>query len=84
MHMNTVIHVPSSFVLSPGDADCSGVVTVSDVVYLINYIFSGGAPPHDLNAADADGSCTVTISDAVHLINYIFSGGGPPLPGCVW
>lgn len=28
-----------------GDVDCSGTLTVSDVVYLINYIFSGGNPP---------------------------------------
>lgn len=83
MNLNTIVHVPDKFVLSPGDADCSGTVTISDVVFLIDYIFSGGSPPHDLNAADADGSCSVTISDAVHLISYIFAGGGPPIPGCV-
>ena len=82
-NMASTIYVPSSFVLQPGDTDCSGVVTISDVVYLINYIFLGGIPPHDLNAADVDSSCFVTISDAVHLINYIFSGGNPPAPGCI-
>lgn len=82
-NMASTIYVPSSFVLQPGDTDCSGVITISDVVYLINYIFLGGIPPHDLNAADADGSCSVTISDAVLLINYIFSGGTAPQAGCV-
>ncbi len=67
----------------PGDADCSGIVTISDAVFLINYIFSGGDSPYDLNAADPDASCLVTISDAVYLINYIFAGGPGPQAGCV-
>ncbi len=68
---------------TPGDANRDLLVNVSDPVFLINYIFSGGIPPCELNSADADGSCTVTISDAVYLINYIFAAGGPPIPGCV-
>lgn len=28
-----------------GDVNCDGKVTVSDVVYLINYLFKGGPPP---------------------------------------
>lgn len=76
-------HFPDSVISIPGDPDCSGIVTISDVVFLISYVFSGGSPPHDLNAADADGSCQVTISDAVYLINYIFAGGPPPQAGCV-
>jgi len=32
----------------PGDADGSGAVDIDDVVYLIAYIFSGGAPPVDI------------------------------------
>ncbi|MGB5105409.1 MAG: dockerin type I repeat-containing protein [Candidatus Zixiibacteriota bacterium] len=61
-----------------GDADGNGIVTVSDAVYLINYIFSGGPAPSPLDAADADCNGIVTISDAVYLINYIFSGGPAP------
>ena len=30
-----------------GDADCSGSVNVSDAVYIINYVFSGGPAPGD-------------------------------------
>ncbi len=65
-----------------GDADGSGTVTISDAVYLINYIFSGGPAPDPLLSADADCSGTVTISDAVYLINYIFSGGPVPCAAC--
>ncbi len=62
-----------------GDADGSGTVDIDDVVYLINYIFSGGPPPIPYPAGDADCSWGVDIDDVVYLIYYIFSGG--PAPG---
>lgn len=68
--------VPQLFV--SGDADGSGTVNISDAVYLINYIFSGGPAPAPLAAGDPDCSGAVNISDAVYLINYIFSGGPAP------
>jgi hypothetical protein len=67
----------------PGDADGSGEVDIDDVVYLITYIFSGGAAPIPIDAGDADRSCNVDIDDAVYLIVYIFSSGPAPLAGCV-
>lgn len=60
-----------------GDANLDGVISVSDPVYLISYIFSGGAAPPVYNG-DADASTVVNISDAVYLIAHIFSGGPPP------
>lgn len=80
---DTFLVAVDTLAMASGDADCSGIVTISDAVYLINYIFSGGEAPYDSNAADTDASCIVTISDAVYLINYIFAGGPAPLPGCV-
>ncbi|MCC6961887.1 MAG: hypothetical protein IT585_01405 [candidate division Zixibacteria bacterium] len=64
----------------PGDADGSGGVSISDAVYLINYIFAGGPAPNPMAAGDADCSGAVSISDAVFLINYIFASG--PAPSC--
>lgn len=61
-----------------GDADNNGVITISDAVYLINYVFSGGPAPCPLRNGDADCSGAVNISDAVYLINYIFAGGPAP------
>ncbi|MCX6831771.1 MAG: putative Ig domain-containing protein [candidate division Zixibacteria bacterium] len=66
----------------PGDANHDGAIDISDVVYLIAYIFSGGSAPVPTMAGDANGDCAVDISDAVYLIGYIFSGGTAPLPGC--
>ena len=62
-----------------GDADGSGDVEIEDVIYLIAYIFLGGAPAEPLLAGDADCSGNVDIDDVVYLILYLFSGG--PAPG---
>ena len=58
-----------------GDADHSGAIDISDVVFLIAYIFGGGAAPYSTTMADADCSGSINISDAVTLISYIFSEG---------
>ena len=65
-----------------GDANNDGSKDISDVVFVIAYIFSGGAPPGECNTphglGDADGSGNVDISDVVFLIAYIFAGGLAP------
>lgn len=72
------------FVLPPapyidGDVDFSGAVTVSDAVYLINYIFMGGPVPVPYaSAMNIDNNPIVSVSDAVYLITYIFGEGPPP------
>ena len=63
-----------------GDANGDGVTDVADVMYLINYLFIGGAPPDPLEAGDANCDGAVDIADVVYLINYLFMGGSPP--GC--
>jgi hypothetical protein len=64
-----------------GDANSSGAVDVDDVVFLVAYIFSGGAAPQPIEAGDADCSSNVDIDDVVYLIAYIFSGGPAPCGG---
>lgn len=63
-----------------GDANSDGSVTVSDVVYMINYLFKGGLAPVPLPSADLNCDSKVTVSDVVYLINYLFKGG--PAPAC--
>jgi hypothetical protein len=65
-----------------GDANSDGMVDISDVVYLIAYIFSGGSAPSPLLAGDANCDTMVDISDVVYLIAYIFSGGQAPCAVC--
>jgi len=61
-----------------GDANGSGLVDIDDVVYLINFIFAGGAEPDPYESGDANCSSLVDIDDVVYLIAYIFQGGNPP------
>ena len=65
-----------------GDADASGAVDISDAVFLIDYIFSGGPAPNPILRGDSDCSNDVDISDVVYLISYIFSGGPAPCAAC--
>ncbi len=62
-----------------GDANGDGKISVSDVVYLINYLFKGGPLP--VNPSDANGDGKISVSDVVYLINYLFKGGPPPVTG---
>jgi bacillolysin len=74
---------PFSFIIYVcGDADNSASVDISDVVYLLAYIFSGGSAPTPLGSGDANCSGGADISDVVHLISYIFSGGEEPCAAC--
>ena len=63
-----------------GDVNSDGVVDVGDVVYLINYLFKGGAAPNPIQAGDVTRDGVVDIGDVVYLINYLFKGG--PAPSC--
>jgi hypothetical protein len=65
-----------------GNANGDAIVDISDVVYIIAYIFSGGSAPSPLAAGDANCDSIVDISDAVYLIAYIFSGGAAPCAEC--
>jgi hypothetical protein len=61
-----------------GDANGDGVIDISDVVYLINYLFIHGPAPVPLAAGDANCDAVVDVSDVVYLINYLFVGGPAP------
>ncbi len=63
-----------------GDCNGDGEINVSDAVWIINYVFTGGPPPNPLYMGDVNCDDAVNISDAVWIINYIFSGGPPPCP----
>jgi len=65
-----------------GDADGSESISISDAVYLIAYIFSGGPAPGSTTEGDPSCDGQVTISDAVYLISYIFAGGPAPCANC--
>ncbi len=67
-----------------GDANGDDTYSISDAIYVISYVFSGGPSPmpHAIGSGDLDCTGAVDISDAVYIINYIFAGGPPPAPSC--
>jgi hypothetical protein len=65
-----------------GDANGDKSFNVADAVFLINYVFKGGAAPTPQDAGDANGDGFANIGDAVYLINFVFRGGPPPEAEC--
>jgi len=61
-----------------GDANGDGGTTVSDVVYLINYLFKGGPGVIDPIQGDPNQDGKITVADVVYLINFFFKGGPYP------
>ena len=60
------------------DDNADGKITVSDVVYEINYLFKGGPAPLPPEVGDVNCDNKHTVADVVYKINYLFKGG--PLP----
>jgi len=73
------------------DSDPVNAIDISDLVYLVDYMFTGGPAPACPEEANIDGSCCanppgeslsdIDISDLVYLVDYMFNGGPPP-PAC--
>ncbi|MDH3890739.1 MAG: C25 family cysteine peptidase [candidate division Zixibacteria bacterium] len=66
----------------PGNIDHSenGAIDISDLVYIVDWMFNGGPPPPCMGEADTDGSGSVDIADLVRLVDYMFTT--PDLPPC--
>jgi hypothetical protein len=54
-----------------GDVTGDGIVSVSDVVEIISYVFGGNASNSNAAAADVNGDGKVTIADIVMVIDSI-------------
>ncbi|MGQ9589534.1 MAG: dockerin type I repeat-containing protein [Planctomycetota bacterium] len=61
----------------PGDANGDAQVDVSDAVFTLLYLFSGGSKPGCERQADANGDEKVDLADPVYLLNHLFRGGSP-------
>jgi len=64
--------------LIPGDSNGDSLFNISDLVYLINYLFKGGPPPTPLQAGDLNCDTKSSLSDLFYLINFFFKSG--PFP----
>ncbi len=67
-----------------GDVNYDGASTIdiSDLIYLINYMFQSGPEPICFEEADinGDGAPALDISDLIWLIDYMFQSGPEPMP----
>jgi len=61
-----------------------GPVDVSDLSYLVNFLFRAGPPPPCAEEANADastgGGAEVNVGDLSFLVEYLFRAGSAPLP----
>jgi hypothetical protein len=63
-----------------GDANGDQEVNITDVMYMINYLFRHGPPPVSFVSGDANCDDDLGILDVVLLINYLYKEG--ITPGC--
>lgn len=62
-----------------GDVNLDGQFNISDLLFIVDYMFDEGPPPPWLPAADCDGSGSLDISDLLRLVDVMFV---PGTPGC--
>jgi len=65
-----------------GDANDDGHVNITDPIFTLRSLFSGGATPPCADASDADDDGGIDLDDATFTLSFLFRGGpGPPAPG---
>jgi len=69
---------PTKPVFRRGDADGRGDLQLTDAIFILNFLFTGGPPPACSEAADADDNGTVQLTDGIRILNFLFTGGPPP------
>lgn len=52
---------------------------LTDAVYLLNFLFTGGETPHCKAACDTDGDDRLGLTDSVQVLQFLFLGGVPPV-----
>jgi len=61
-----------------GDINGDGVVDITDVVYMVNYLLKSGPRPVPFWVGDVNCDTRINLSDPVYLANYILKSGPPP------
>ena len=65
-----------------GDANGDGLVDLSDIVYLISYLYKSGPAPDPLASGDPSADCLIDLADVIYLISYLYKNGPAPQQGC--
>ncbi|MDH4035842.1 MAG: dockerin type I repeat-containing protein, partial [candidate division Zixibacteria bacterium] len=64
---------------NPGDVNDDGFWNISDLTYLISFLYISGPAPPVLANADVNGDCCIGYDDIIYLIEYLFNGGPAPV-----
>ncbi|MEE3198822.1 MAG: hypothetical protein VX254_02240, partial [Planctomycetota bacterium] len=68
-----------------GDPDDNGAIQLTDGIFILNFLFLGGAEPPCSDAADADDNGAIQLTDGILILNFLFLGGDSipaPFPEC--
>ncbi len=63
-----------------GDVNHDVSLDITDLTFLVDYFFGGGAAPPCPKEADVNGDSNLDISDLTYLVDYLFGGGPAPVP----
>ncbi|MBU2476106.1 hypothetical protein KKG83_01410, partial [Candidatus Micrarchaeota archaeon] len=61
-----------------GDTTRDGFIDIDDIIFLVNYVFTGGPAPEPIETGNVNLQDEIDIDDIIYLINYIFLGGPEP------
>ncbi|MEE3052751.1 MAG: hypothetical protein VYB34_03350 [Planctomycetota bacterium] len=74
--------IPPATGFRRGDADDSGVVNLTDGIFILSWLFRGGGSPTCQDSSDADDNGAINLTDAIFLLVHLFrTGPAPPAPG---
>ena len=63
-----------------GNCDGDAFINISDPIFLLGYMFSGGSAPNCFSACDIDDDGALQISDPIYPLFHLFVLGSPPPP----
>jgi serine protease AprX len=66
-----------SFYLT-GDVTGDKLINVSDVIFLVNYLYKEGPAPTPLILGDVNCDDEIDLGDLVYLVSYLYQGGTQP------
>jgi len=71
---------PPSCCVARGDLTGDGSLKVSDLTFLVNFLFRGGPSPNCPDHGDVNNDGGIKVSDLTYLVNFLFRSGPPPPP----